>query len=602
MTDRTMPNSEDAERTILGAILLDNHACNEAAESLTPDDFYQDANRKIFAAMLALHSAGVAIDTVTLPAELSSRKQLEQVRGVPYISSLIDGVPHQPSIAQYIKIVKDGAARRHAAKIGETLQRQAGDPSVPTLALGGLAQELSEVGSDAAPLPPRFSEDSLALRFSQRYANDLRYVAAWGRWLCWDGGRWGEDSTLEVYDRVRDICRAASAESTEKPVSSRLASGATVASVEKLARADRSHAATIDQWDSDPWILNTPTGIVDLRTGELHPHSPTRYLTKMTAAGPDGECPLWLRFLDRVTDGNQELQSFLQRVIGYGLTGSTREHAIFFMYGTGANGKSVFLSTIAQLLGDYAKTAPVSAFTATTVEQHPTDMAGLRGARFVSAIETEDGKWWAESKIKSLTGGDRISARFMRQDFFDFLPQFKLCVAGNHKPGLKSVDEAIRRRMHLIPFTVTIPEHERDPELTEKLKAEFPAILQWAIQGCLAWQREGLNAPSIVKDATADYMAAEDAIGRWLDDRCQVGSRHWAASSVLYTDYKMWCDRSGEREGSQKRFSQALEARGYAPERTRAVKGFVGLALRADVQASEMESVPDVPGRPILHV
>lgn len=600
--ERTLSASVDAERTILGAILLDNRVCDEAAASLVPANFYIEAHREIFEAMVVMHETGTAVDIVTLGDELRRRKQLDQVGGPGYIASLIDGVPHQPSIADYVKTVKELAARRHAAHIGEVLQRQASDPGVSTLALSGWAQELAEVGTDAAPLPPRFSDDDLALRFSKLYADDLRYVDGWKRWLCWDGVRWREDSTLDVFNRLRTICRAAAAETADKQAKTRLASKPTVYSVETLARSDRRHAATIGQWDADLWVLNTPTGTVDLRTGELHPHDPTRYLTKMTLAGPGGECPLWLKFLDRVTGGSEELQSFLQRVIGYSVTGVTREHALFFMYGTGANGKSVFLSTIAQLLGDYAKTAPVSAFTATTTEAHPTDMAGLRGARFVSAIETEDGKWWAEAKIKSLTGGDRISARFMRQDFFEFTPQFKLVVAGNHKPGLKSVDEAIRRRMHLIPFEVTISEHERDPELSEKLKAEFPGILRWAIEGCLDWQRQGLNAPAIVRDATADYMAAEDAIGRWLDDRCEVGSRNWAASAVLFADFKTWCDRSGERAGSQKRFSQALEARGFVPERTRAAKGFLGLALRADVQASENRCVPDVPGRPILHV
>ena len=217
----------------------------------------------------------------------------------------------------------------------------------------------------------------------------------------------------------------------------------------------------------------------------------------------------------------------MQRVIGSCKTGSTREHALFFLYGTGANGKSVFLSMISVLLGDYAKTASTSSFTASTTEQHPTDLAGLRGARFVTAIETEDGARWAESKIKSLTGGDKIAARFMRCDFFEFFPEFKLVIAGNHKPALRSVDEAIRRRLHFIPFTVTIPQNKRDPRLGEKLRAELPGILAWAIEGCLAWQREGLNPPLLVREATADYLAAEDAIGQLAG-----GSLHHGRSAV----------------------------------------------------------------------
>ncbi|MGH9510184.1 MAG: phage/plasmid primase, P4 family, partial [Terriglobales bacterium] len=327
-------------------------------------------------------------------------------------------------------------------------------------------------------------------------------------------------------------------------------------------------------------------GTVDLRKGAVHGHDRRQYLTKLAAAGPGGDCPLWLRFLDRVTDGDAELKAFLQRVVGYCLTGITCEHALFFMYGTGANGKSVFLYTVAGLMADYAKTAPASAFTSSSGEQHPTDLAGLRGARFVTAIETEDGRWWAEAKIKALTGGDRITARFMRQDFFEYVPQFKLVVAGNHKPGLRNVDEAIRRRLHLIPFTVTIPESERDKDLPEKLKAEWPGIMAWAIEGCLAWQHAGLNPPAVVRQATEEYLATEDALGRWMEERCVLGPRFAGAAGALFADWTAWCEATGEKPGSQKMFAEKLQTRpgiekvrlGHA--RTR---GFGGIALRGDV-------------------
>jgi putative DNA primase/helicase len=187
--------------------------------------------------------------------------------------------------------------------------------------------------------------------------------------------------------------------------------------------------------------------------------------------------------------------AYLQRAVGYALTGLTQEHALFFAYGTGANGKSVLLSTAAGLLGDYHKTAPIETFTASNSDRHPTDLASLRGARLVTATETEEGRRWAEARIKQLTGGDTISARFMRQDFFEFAPSFKLFIAGNHKPSLRSVDEAIRRRFHLVPFAVTIPSEERDSDLAEKLKDEWPGILAWLIEGCLEWQTEGLRRP-----------------------------------------------------------------------------------------------------------
>jgi putative DNA primase/helicase len=317
---------------------------------------------------------------------------------------------------------------------------------------------------------PAFSDDALAQRFADRHAADLRFVAKWGQWFRYDGTRWRQDDTLHTFDLARRICREASAECNgKKGEKAALASAKTVAAIERLARSDRRIAATIDQWDADPWLLNTPDGVVDLRTGMNRAHRADDYMTKLTSVGPSGRCPIFLAFLTRITAGDPELIAYLRRVLGYALTGITREHALFFGYGTGANGKSVLLSTVAGILGDYHKTAPIETFTASNVDRHPTDLAMLRGARLVTATETEEGRQWAESRIKSLTGGDRVSARFMRQDFFEFMPQFKLFIAGNHRPGLRSVDEAIRRRFHLIPFAVTIPAEERDSELTEKL-------------------------------------------------------------------------------------------------------------------------------------
>jgi P4 family phage/plasmid primase-like protien len=287
-----------------------------------------------------------------------------------------------------------------------------------------------------------------------------------------------------------------------------------------------------------------------------------------------------MHFLARITDQNSELQRFSQRMSGYALTGITREHALFFPYGTGANGKSVFITTISNVMSDYAKTAPMEAFTASTNEHHPTDLAGLQGARLVTATEVEDGKHWAESKLKRLTGGDKIAARFMRQDFFEFAPQFKLIIAGNHKPGLRAVDEAIRRRINLIPFTVTIPEEERDKDLTEKLRVESGGILQWMIDGCLDWQQQGLNPPAVVREATEDYFAGEDAIGRWLEERCDIDPTHSSAIGDLFENWRGWCYRNAEPDCSQKRFSQYLEARGFARERSADTRGFRGLTLK----------------------
>src|SRR5215472_9579086 len=280
--------------------------------------------------------------------------------------------------------------------------------------------------------------------------------------MIWNGKCWTEDETLRAFNLARAICRSAASKCNKGKTATMLASAKTVAAIERLARADRRLAATVDQWDADPWLLNTPDGTINLRTGERYQSRASDHITQSTAVAPSGGCPLWLKFLARVTNGDRALQDYIQRLLGYALTGLTIEHALFFLYGTGANGKSVLMSTVAGILGSYHQTAPIETFTASTTDRHPTELAGLRAARLVTAVETEEGRRWAESKIKMLTGGDKISARFMRQDFFEFTPQFKLVIAGNHKPGLRSVDEAIRRRFNLIPFVVTIPPNERD--------------------------------------------------------------------------------------------------------------------------------------------
>src|SRR5690606_23346143 len=248
--------------------------------------------------------------------------------------------------------------------------------------------------------------------------------------------------------------------------------------------------------------------------------------------------------------GDTDLQAYLQRVVGYCLTGATSAHALFFLYGTGANGKSVFVNVLATILGDYAANAPMDTFMDVRGDRHPTDLAGLRGARMVTSIETEQGRRWNESKVKAITGGDKISARFMRQDFFEYTPQFKLVIAGNHKPSIRNVDEAMKRRLHLIPFTVTVPAPKRDGLLTEKLLAERDGILAWAVAGCLAWQRDGLAPPAIVVDATDEYFEAEDAMGQWLEERCLTGKTHREAISDLFSDWREWAERAGEYVGS----------------------------------------------------
>ena len=432
--------------------------------------------------------------------------------------------------------------------------------------------------------PPEFSDEALALRFADRHAEDLRYVAAWGKWMQWTGNVWRQDYTLTAFSLARTVCREQSAIANDPHIAENLASAKTIAAVERLAKADRRLAATIDQWDADLWVLNTPGGVIELRTGKLRPNQPSDYCTKITAVAPDGDCPIWLGFLDRVTGGDKELQQFLQRIAGYSLTGDISAHALFFAHGSGGNGKGVCINTLSAVLGDYAKVATMDAFTASQNDRHKTELAMLRGARLVVAQETEEGRRWAESRIKALTGGDPITANFMRQDHFTFMPQFKLLIAGNHKPGLRKVDDAMRRRMNLIPFTQTIGPNERDPNLPEKLKAEWPGILQWAVNGCSQWREVGLAPPEAVTAATNEYLAEEDSGAIWLGECCKVDPNLKTGASDLFASWKEWADRAGEYAGTQKSFSESLKSRGFEKDRLTGGKAaFRGIGLNASL-------------------
>jgi putative DNA primase/helicase len=458
------------------------------------------------------------------------------------------------------------------------------EPAIPVNGVGVAPHRYDREASEGKGTPysalPAHSELALTERFVDRHEDELRYVGAWRSWLTFDGERWQVEKTHLPLEFAKRIAREAALETSGKAARD-LASKHTASAIVDLARADRKIAAIAEQWDVDPWLLNTPGGTMDLRTGQMRAPWEKDYITRVTATEPDAMCPypLWCLFLSRIFNGDVALIAYVQRVLGYALTGSTKEQALFFGYGTGANGKSVLLDTITGIMGDYAKSAPIETFTVSTGERHPTELAGLRGARLVTAVETEEGRRWAESRIKALTGGDTISARFMRQDFFEFRPQFKLVIAGNHKPGLRSVDEAIRRRFNLLPFAVTIPPSERDPDLTKRLKTEWPGILSWMIQGCLLWQERGLQPPPAVADATAAYLEAEDALGAWMQACCTRTVSATGKALALYTSWKAYAERAGEPPGSQKGFAHALEARGFEGRRTKRGIEYVGIEL-----------------------
>jgi len=409
--------------------------------------------------------------------------------------------------------------------------------------------------------PVEATEDGLARAFADALGEDLRYCHETGAWFIWNGAYWQQDRTDEAFHRARELCRL----HNPKP-DQRLARATTAGAVERFAKADPVFAVTADRWDADPYLLGTPGGTVDLRTGRLRSPHRRDFITKVTAVVPHtgGCCPTWRRFLAEATNGDEALQRFLQQLAGYCLTGDVSEHSLFFLYGPGGNGKSVFVNVLTGIMGAYATIAAMDSFTAARGERHPTDLAMLRGARLVSASETEEGRSWAESRIKQLTGGDPITARFMRQDYFEYRPQFKLVIVGNHKPVLSSVDDAAKRRFNILPFTHTPT--TPDPHLEAKLESEWPAILAWAIEGALDWRQNRLIRPQVVTQATADYFNEQDLVGEWLEACCDTGENGFTDTNAnLYKSWSAFAEANGEHPGTKKKLNQHLRRLGFEP-------------------------------------
>lgn len=448
----------------------------------------------------------------------------------------------------------------------------------------------------AGPPPAMWSEQDLAQEFIDEHRGEVRAVPLWGGFSTWDGRRWEKDGRRLVESkaaqtlrrcadlRIRQAVDAEGREAREAIIDARaMCSAKKVTSVLTLAGADSSIVVTPDLFDADPWLLNTPSGIVDLRSGSITAHNPDALLTRLTGVGVDrhGDCPRFKAFILEACGGDVEMVRFIQRFLGYCLTGSVREHKIVFVWGPGGNGKSVLIEIVQWILGDYATIAPMDVFTAKAHESHPTELAGLQGRRLVTASETAEGKRWNTERLKSLSGGDTITARFMRQDFFTFEPSFKLLLAGNVRPELRNVDEAIRRRLILVPFVVR--PRKIDTELKSKLKLEAAAILAWMIDGCLAWQGEGLAEPASIASATEEYFGDEDALGQWLDEMTVTSEEGFASTADLYESWSEWCGRTGQYVGTSKMFAQKLIGRGFerarhAKSRQRGFKGLTPLA------------------------
>jgi len=421
-----------------------------------------------------------------------------------------------------------------------------------------------------------------AERFADKFGDITRYCSKLGKegvWLIWDGVRWQIDEKLNIHRMAKEIVPDIYLDSQNAGLQAdkirlfkwaiQTEGLATRNNMIKDARPALAIAA--EELDTHPWLLNVKNGTIDLRTGQLQPHSQIDYLTKMLQIEYDDQakCDTWMEFINTAQWDKQEMIDYLQKAVGYSLTGDTGEKCMFILHGPKDTGKSTFVEAMQMLLGEYAIKIQTQTLMWRREKQQSNDIAILKGARFVHASEAEEHERLAEAQIKEMTGGDTITCRFLHAEFFQFQPEFKLWLSTNHKPKASN-DEALWGRLKLIPFTYRIAEDQKDRKLKAKLKTELPGILKWAVDGCLKWQAEGLKDPSAVSAATGDYRTQMDTIGHFLDDCCEMDDPAFPGFRVtakdLYNAYKQWCIDAGERPESQRALGLKLKDRGMQNE------------------------------------
>jgi P4 family phage/plasmid primase-like protien len=408
-------------------------------------------------------------------------------------------------------------------------------------------------------------------RFAARYKGRAIYVSKWKRWLVWDGKRWREDTGDKVRRMAHttaigifDEAKRASTTDEQKALASWAIQSQSRPRIEAMLFSAAPYLAVEHtELDRDPWLLNVFNGTVDLRSGDIREHDPEDFITKIAPVQYDATAPAptFESFLSKVLP-EEDVRVFLQRLLGYSLTGYTSEQVLPFLYGLGANGKSTLINAVLAAVGEYGMQAAPDLLIAKH-GAHPTELADLFGARFVASVEIEDGRRLAESLVKQLTGGDKIRARRMHEDFWEFDPTHTVFLSANHKPVVRGTDHAIWRRIKLIPFTVQIPQKEQDKKLPEKLKGELPGILAWLVSGCLAWQRHGLEEPEEVTSATSEYRSEMDTLGDFLEERCVTGLNAEATSKELWSEWQDWAEETGEKAGSRQAFGRKLAERGF---------------------------------------
>jgi putative DNA primase/helicase len=454
--------------------------------------------------------------------------------------------------------------------------------------------------AEAEPAPIALSETAFAQHFADIHGENWRCVRAWGKWFNWDGEAWMEDRTDSRVEPMRQLFVEAQDQEearTLTPSSKRALLGrkTPIYSALILAGTDKRIRAEPEIWDADPWALGVPSGVVDLQTGKLVESAREQHVTMRCSVAPArGEPTLWLQMLSQWMGGDADVIGFLRRYLGYSLCGDSREQCMAFFYGQAQSGKGTILRAISGILGSphdgtsnkfrsYHYEAPISTFMESRNDRHTTELAAFYKKRLITSEEPSAGAKWDEGKLKWITGGSQITARFISQDNFSFSMTGKIIVAANHRPRLATTDKAIRRRMMVIPFEHPVADEDRDNQLDAKLRAEWPQILHWLIEGCLEWQDAGLGLPERIADSTDQYLELEDTMGSWLDECCE--RERDSDGAALYRNYRDWCEKQGDHPFSRRAWTNALLERGFQTRKgTGGMRMMKGLNLKLSAQ------------------
>jgi len=436
------------------------------------------------------------------------------------------------------------------------------------------------------------TDSTYAMRLFKEYGKDIRYNAAWKKWIIWNGKYWetdeggvmihekGLEMVRKIYDELLRFRKAKEWEELERAI---------ILSESVRRRKAFVEAATwiedlrinADELDKNPWLLNVENGTIDIKSGEFREHRQEDFITKIANVkyDPKAECPMWKQFVREILDYKGDIIKFVQTAAGWSLSGDISEQIMLILYGTGANGKSTFLNTIMFLLGDYATSTFTETFLKKSGDNHTNDVARLRGTRFVATNEVEQGQRMSEPLIKKITGNDQMTARFLYGEYFNFKPTFKIWMATNHKPVIKGTDHGIWRRLKLIPFTTRIPEEKQDKFLEDKLKEEASGILNWLLEGMKNWNKNKLITPKAVSFATDEYREEMDVIGNFISERCSQDKKDFTMIKKLYKAYSDWCDENNEHPVSERFFTLRLKEIGFKQGRNATERFWVGIGL-----------------------